>query len=55
MNVEWIIETVTAAIAVATIITAATPTTSDNAWLNAVLKVINTVAGNIGKNTNKDA
>tara|TARA_R110002072_G_scaffold188229_1_gene345030 strand:- start:631 stop:822 length:192 start_codon:yes stop_codon:yes gene_type:complete len=38
-----------------TVITAATPSQVDNQILNMVLKVLNTCAGNVGKNKNKDA
>ena len=37
-----------------TVITAATPSQVDNKILNIVLKVLNTLAGNIGKNKNAD-
>lgn len=39
---------------VATMITAATNTTSANKYINIVLKVINALAGNFGKNKNAD-
>lgn len=39
---------------VATMITAATNTTSANKYINMVLKVVNALAGNIGKNKNAD-
>jgi hypothetical protein len=38
-----------------TAITAITPTETDNKILNAILSVLNLLAGNIGKNENKDA
>lgn len=39
---------------VATMITAATNTTSANKYINIVLKIVNALAGNIGKNKNAD-
>ena len=39
---------------VATMITAATNTTSANKYINMVLKVVNALAGNVGKNKNAD-
>ena len=45
----------TALVTGATAITALTPTKADNQVLDFILKVLNTVAGNIGKNKNADA
>lgn len=39
---------------VATMITAATNTTSVNKYINIVLKIVNVLAGNVGKNKNAD-
>jgi hypothetical protein len=39
----------------ATAITALTPTKSDDKVLGTILKVLNMLAGNFGKNTNKDS
>lgn len=39
---------------VATMITAATNTTSANKYINIVLKIVNALAGNVGKNKNAD-
>lgn len=50
----WIVA-ITSVVTAATAITALTPTKSDDAALNAILKVLNFLAGNFGKNTNKDA
>jgi hypothetical protein len=38
----------------ATMITAATKTTSANKYINIVLKIVNALAGNVGKNKNAD-
>jgi hypothetical protein len=39
----------------ATAITALTPTKSDDKVLGTILKILNMLAGNFGKNTNKDS
>jgi hypothetical protein len=39
---------------VATMITAATKTTSANKYIDIVLKIVNALAGNVGKNKNAD-
>ncbi|WP_025899035.1 hypothetical protein [Sneathiella glossodoripedis] len=41
-------------VTIANIITAATPTNHDNQILNAILKVLNILSINIGKNKNAD-
>ena len=55
MSVEEIVALVTAIISVATVITAVTPSTADDKILAGILKFINLLAGNIGKNKNADA
>ncbi len=55
MGIEEIVATVTAIISVATVITAITPSKSDDKILAGILKFINLLAGNIGKNKNADA
>ncbi len=55
MSIEEIVVTVTAVISVATAITAVTPSKADDKILNGLLKFINLLAGNIGKNKNADA
>ena len=50
----WLVA-VTALISGSTAVTALTPTTSDDKIINTVLKVLNFLAGNIGKNTNSDS
>lgn len=49
------ISAVTGVVAAASAITAITPTKTDDNIINAVLKVLNFLAVNIGKNTNADA
>lgn len=44
----------TTIVTAATAITALTPTKSDDAIVNAILKVLNALAGNFGKNRNAD-
>lgn len=51
---EWL-TAVTAVVTAATAITALTPTKSDDKVINAILRVMNALAGNIGKNRNKDS
>lgn len=46
---------VTGLVTAATAITALTPSKSDDAVLDKVLKVLNFLAGNFGKNKNADA
>lgn len=50
----WLIA-ITAVISAATAITALTPSKSDDKIINAILRFLNAIAGNVGKNTNKDA
>lgn len=45
---------VTAVVTAATAITALTPTQTDDKVINMVLKVLNILAGNVGKNKNAD-
>ena len=53
MMPDWLVA-VTALITAATGITALTPTQADDKVLNTILKVLNMVAGNVGKNKNAD-
>lgn len=55
MSIENYAEIVTAVITIANIITASTPSKSDNKVLNSILKILNIVSLNIGKNKNADA
>lgn len=45
---------ITGLVTAATAITALTPTTADDKALNMVLRVLNLLAGNVGKNKNAD-
>jgi len=45
---------ITALVTAATAVTALTPSTADDKVLNTVLRVLNFVAGNVGKNRNAD-
>ncbi|QJI53342.1 hypothetical protein vBAcoSR7M_20 [Alteromonas phage vB_AcoS-R7M] len=45
---------ITAVVTAATAITALTPTKSDDKIINVILKVLNVLAGNVGKNSNRD-
>jgi len=49
----WI-SAITALVTAATAITALTPTKSDDKVIGMLLKVLNLVAGNVGKNKNAD-
>lgn len=49
----WLVA-VTTVVTAATAITALTPTKTDDKILNAVLRILNVLAGNVGKNKNKD-
>jgi len=51
---EWL-TAITAVVTAATAITAITPTKADDRIINVVLKVLNFLAGNFGKNKNMDA
>lgn len=50
---DWV-NLINGIVVVATVITAATPTNADNRVLAAVLRVLNLLAGNVGKNRNAD-
>lgn len=45
---------ITALVTAATAITALTPTKSDDKFLSVLLRVLNVLAGNVGKNRNAD-
>ncbi len=49
----WIVA-ITGVVTAATAVTAITPTTVDDKILNSILKVLNFLAGNFGKNKNAD-
>ena len=51
---NWITAVLTVVTA-ATAITALTPTKADDKIVNGILTVLNLLAGNVGKNKNKDA
>ena len=50
---SWLVA-ITAVVTAATAITALTPTKTDDKIINKVLKVLNFLAGNVGKNKNAD-
>jgi uncharacterized membrane protein len=50
----WLVA-ITGVVTAATGVTALTDTKSDDKILNLILKVLNVLAGNVGKNVNKDA
>lgn len=54
-NAAGWIGAITTLVTAATAITALTPTTVDNRIVNALLGLLNFLAGNFGKNTNADA
>ena len=49
----WLVA-ITGVVTAATVITALTPTTADDKVVNAILKFLNVLAGNVGKNKNAD-
>ena len=49
----WLVA-ITSVVTAATAITALTPTKTDDAVVNAILRVLNIFAGNVGKNKNAD-
>ena len=51
---DWLFA-ITALVSGATAVSAITPTKTDDKILNGAVKVLNLVAGNIGKNKNADA
>jgi hypothetical protein len=54
VDYEQIATVIASVIAVATAVTAITPSKSDDAILNGILKVLNLLAGNVLKNKNAD-
>tara|TARA_R100000306_G_C4371075_1_gene139992 strand:+ start:1484 stop:1678 length:195 start_codon:yes stop_codon:yes gene_type:complete len=50
---NWVVA-ITSVLTAATAITALTPSQADDKMLNMVLRVLNTLAGNVGKNKNAD-
>ena len=53
-NLPAWLNAVTLCVSGATAITLLTPTKADDKWLNKILWLLNMVAGNFNKNTNKD-
>ncbi|MEK7654763.1 MAG: hypothetical protein AAB323_00710 [Pseudomonadota bacterium] len=53
-NIMQIFRTLTLIVTVATVITAMTPTKSDDEVLQKVNKILNVLAGNVGYNINAD-
>ncbi len=49
----WLVA-ITAVVTAATAVTALTPTKADDKFLAAVLRVLNVLAGNVGRNRNAD-
>ena len=45
---------ITTLVTAATAVTALTPTQTDDKYISIVLRVLNVLAGNVGKNTNAD-
>ena len=45
---------ITAVVTAATAVTALTPTKADDKYISIALRVLNVLAGNVGKNTNAD-
>lgn len=58
---EWLeawpawLTAITGLVTAATAVTALTPSKSDDKVMNAVLRVLNVLAGNVAKNRNKDS
>lgn len=51
---NWV-HAITGVVTAATAITALTPSKADDQVIGMILKVLNMLAGNVGKNENKDA
>lgn len=49
----WLVA-ITSVVTAATAVTALTPTKTDDKIVNAILRVLNFLAGNVGKNKNAD-
>lgn len=54
MSIEDYLTIVTAVITIANVITSMTPSKSDNLIMDKILKILNLVSLNIGKNKNAD-
>ena len=50
---SWIVA-ISTGLTAATAVTALTPSTSDDKIINGILKFLNVIAGNVGKNKNAD-
>lgn len=51
---QWLVA-ITAVVTAATAVTALTPTKADDKIVNGILKMLNVLAGNFGKNKNADS
>jgi len=54
LGVKGIFSIATAVLSIATVITSVTKSTADNKVVNFLLKFLNVLAGNVGKNKNAD-
>lgn len=55
LGLDGIFSIATAVLSIATVITALTKSTADNKVVDFLLKFLNVLAGNVGKNKNADA